>query len=152
MIPKPKLPQLDLDEELESEEVFDETEEEGKDEEGIAREKIVTSFSKLLGFVAAIGLPKAVMAEKINYYSQLAEETGVTEALMDTIEYYFPDVEMSPAIVLAVTGIAFASAVIADRQETMRKFQKAEKMKGRPVKQIKEQEGRKKKEGVNVTK
>lgn len=151
MIPKPKLPVLDLDEEIEGmTEVPEEEEMEEKERAGIAKEKVVTSFSKLLGFIAAIGLPREVAAQKVEYYSQLAEETGVTEALMDTIEYYFPDFEMSPVVVLAVTGIAFASAVIADRQQTIQQMKKLQK-KTPPAKQIVEQKEKMKKDGIDVT-
>ena len=93
-------------------------------EQDLGKEKMATAFAKLLGFVAAIGLPSNVMKIKIKEYSQLAEETGVADALIDVIEYYFPDVEASPVIVFGITGIAFASAVMADRAEIKEKLKK----------------------------
>ena len=150
MIPKPKLPKLDLDEEIDSFEEEMDTASEEEEKGRLGREKLANSFSKLFGFVAAIGLPQEIMAQKIQYYSQLADETGVTEALIDTIEYYFPETEMSPAIALAVTGIAFASAVISDRMQIKKRYEQKKKLEGKPTaKQVKEQQERKK-EGVKV--
>jgi len=133
LIPKPKMPRLNLEDEIGGEgyeEDYTQTQEDVKD---LGREKMANAFSKLLGFVAAIGLPQEVMKEKIIFYSQLADETGVSEALIDTIEYYFPDVEASPAIVLALTSTAFVTAVMADRAETMKRFKPKEKIEKKPT-------------------
>lgn len=148
MIPKPKLPTLNLKDEIVEEE--EKVEESEGEETPITKERVVKGLSKLLGFVSAIGLPKEVFVEKSQEYAILAEETGVTEALLDTIEYYFPDLELSPAIVLMITGVAFASAVISDRQQTLQKF--AKKQETKSVGQVLKEQEEKLKSSVEVKK
>lgn len=151
MIPKPKLPKLNLEDEVGGEGYEDEYTQTQDETRDFGKEKMANAFAKVLGFVAAIGLPQEVMKEKIIYYSQLAEETGVAEALIDTIEYYFPDIEASPALVLALTGTAFFSAVMADRAETKKKFQPKEKLQKKPsAGQIEQEKAKKMQESVKV--
>ena len=114
-------PQLDLSEEVITQPTQNEEEQE---EKTLTVEKLSGSLSKFLGFVASIGLPPELMRVKIIEYSQIAEETGVCEALIETIEYYFPDTEISPVMFLAVAGIAFAVAVITDRLEIKKQLDK----------------------------
>ena len=116
-------PQLDLSEEVITQPTQNEEE---QDEKSLSVEKLSGSLSKFLGFVAAIGLPPELMRVKIVEYSQIAEETGVCEALIETIEYYFPDTEISPVMFLAVAGIAFAVAVITDRLKIKEELEKKE--------------------------
>jgi len=142
-MPDPVLPDLELEEGglEEMEEV---------DLKDAGKEKLAASFARLLGFVAAIGLPPDVMKQKIEEYSKLAEETGVAEALIDTIDYYFPDMEMSPAIVLAISGIAFASAVMADRAEIKKRYETKKKVDSKPSsKEIVQKRETLKKQGVS---
>jgi|GEM_PF-5743860 len=135
MLKKPKLPELNLEDEI-VDTMEDIEIDEKEQEKELARDKLETGVSKLLGFVASIGLPKDIMSIKVNEYSAVAMETGVAGALIDTIEYYFPDVEMSPALVLLVSGVAFASAVMADRQQIKQKYKK---QKGKKVEEIKKE-------------
>ena len=116
-------PQLDLSEEVITQPTQNEEE---QDEKSLSIEKLSGSLSKFLGFIASIGLPPELMRVKIVEYSQIAEETGVCEALIETIEYYFPDTEISPVMFLAVAGIAFAVAVITDRLKIKEELEKKE--------------------------
>jgi len=134
-IPKPRI-NFDLEEEELIDEDYQEVEE---TPEEIGKERLIQSFSKILGFIAAIGLPKEVFYQKVQEYSDLADKTGVTEALITTIEYYFPDVELSPAIMLLITGVAFVSAVLADRASVLEKYKakKREEGKKKPKEEVK---------------
>ena len=126
-------PQLDLSEEVITRPVQNEEE---REEKTLTVEKLSGSLSKFLGFIASIGLPPELMRVKIIEYSQIAEETGVCEALIETIEYYFPDTEISPVIFLAVAGIAFAVAVITDRLEIKKQLDKKSESKTNKINKI----------------
>jgi len=125
--PKPVFippPQLDVSEELVNVQSVEQTEEKAEDK---LTEKLSGSLSRFLGFIAALGLPPEIMRVKIIEYSQIAEETGVCDALLETIDYYFPDAQISPIMFLAIAGIAFAVAVITDRIETKKQYEKINK-------------------------
>lgn len=137
MIPKPVLPVLNS----EDEKVIEEPSEETERPEIIGREKLVNSVARFLGFVASIGLPSDLMQIKIEEYTNIAMSTGVSEALITTVEYYFPDMEFSPALSLVITGIAFGSAVFADRARINKELEEKKKQEGKvKVEEVKKKE------------
>lgn len=122
-VPKPVLPQLEgLGE-------YDESAEPEETEEDMFREKLYQNVANLIGFVSAIGLPKKLFLERHKYYAELAMETGVSESLIETIEYYFPDIEFSPALMLLLALAAYAPLVITDRLKLQEEIEKHKKRK-----------------------
>ncbi len=133
-VPKPVLPKLDLSEEVYITDIEEKENEENGNESGLS-EGLSKSIARVLGFVCAIGLPPELMKAKVVEYSEVAEETGVCDALLDVIEYYFPDMNVSPAAMVLITGIAFLSYVAIDRIELSRQLKKNKKEK-EPEKKI----------------
>jgi len=90
-VPPPVLPHL--------EPVGEETPEQQQPVEpvGIPKEKIVAAIAKMIGFLAAIGLPKDVFVQEAQEFADLAEKTGFAESICILIDCYFPDLdEYSP--------------------------------------------------------
>jgi len=127
-VPKPVLPKLDLSEEVYITDIEEKENEENENEGGLS-EGLSKSIARVLGFVCTLGLPPELMRIKVREYSEIAEETGVCDALLDVIEYYFPDMNVSPPAMVLITGIAFLSYVAVDRIELSRQLKKNKKEK-----------------------
>lgn len=110
--PPPILPQID-----ESEEIINVNEVGELAEEETKNEKLAQAISRLIAFICCIGLPPQLVKVKVQEYADVADETGVSQALIDVIDYYFPDLELTPAVSLLIAGGAFASYVLTDRMQ-----------------------------------
>jgi len=123
-VPPPVLPKL---EPLSEEEQLSTAEQQTQETLGIPRERVVAAMAKMIGFLAAIGLPREVFTQEAREFSYLAEETGFAESLCILIEYYFPDIsEYSPWIGVIISGSVFAAAVWSKRSEILEKYRKSQ--------------------------
>lgn len=128
-IPKPVLPKLDVEEEVyaQQQNQGEESEEtEVKDE--ILHDKLSNAFSKIIGFISCIGLPPDVAKEKAREYSVLADELGVSDAVVEVMEYYMPLDTMNPLTMLFITVVIYAVAVVSDRMALQEKLKQQKEM------------------------
>jgi len=128
-IPKPVIPQLDVEEEIYAQQQNEEEASEEKDvKDEILHDKLSNAFSKIIGFISCVGLPPDVAKEKAREYSVLADEIGVSDAVVEVLEFYMPLDTMSPLTLLLITVVIYAVAVISDRMALQEKLKQQKEM------------------------